>query len=176
MAWPTGYNTATQNFNSTNKPDEQKMGYSTEFKGELRFTSEATASQLAKLNAMFGADCRKQPTWAAPNLYYVDLELNDDFTGIRWNGAEKTYDLDKLVNVVLTQMRKQWPDFGLTGMLVAQGEELEDRWMLRMGDDGWAHKDKLAVSGHVVTCPHCSGRFVLEEQVQDGPGEPARAV
>lgn len=139
------------------------MGYSTEFKGELGFTSEATASQLAALKAMFGEDCREHPEWEAKNLYYVDLELNDDFTGIRWNGAEKTYDLDKLVNVVLTQMRKKWPDFGLTGVMVAQGEEVEDRWALRMGADGWAHKDKMAVAGQVVTCPHCQGRFVLED-------------
>lgn len=138
------------------------MGYSTNFKGELHFTREATASQLAALKAMCGEDCRDHPEWGTKDLYYLDLELNDDFTGIRWDGSEKTYDLDKLVNVVLTEMRKKWPDFGLTGTLSAQGEDVEDRWALTIGEDGMAHKLPLAPTGTIVTCPHCHGRFELE--------------
>jgi hypothetical protein len=112
------------------------MGYSTSFKGELRFTSEPTAKQLAALKAICGEDCRDHPEWeGSEGLYYVDLELTDDFSGIRWNGAEKTYGLERIVNVVLAEMRKQWPDFGLTGSLLAQGESLEDRWALHMGAD-----------------------------------------
>jgi|CXWK01.1.fsa_nt_gi hypothetical protein len=138
------------------------MGYTTEFRGELRFAKEPTASQLAAVKAMCGEDCRDHPEWDAPGLYYIDLELTDDFTGIKWNGAEKTYDLDKLVNVVLVEMRKKWPNFGLTGTLAAQGEDVEDRWALTIGEDGLAHKTKLAVTGKIVTCPHCDARFALE--------------
>jgi hypothetical protein len=138
------------------------MGYSTSFKGELRFTSEPTAKQLAALSAMFGEDCRDHPEWDAKGLYYVDLELNDDFTGIRWNGAEKTYGLEQIVNVVIRQMRKQWPDFGLTGSLLAQGESLEDRWALHIGEDGFASKQAIAITGQRVTCPHCESTFILE--------------
>lgn len=138
------------------------MGYSTNFIGELRFTSEPTASQLAALKAMCGEDCREHPEWNAPGLYYIDLELTDDFSGLRWNEAEKTYDLDKLVNVVLGEMRKKWPDFGLAGTLAAQGEDVEDRWALTIGEDGLAHKLPLAPTGKIVKCPHCGGRFELE--------------
>lgn len=142
------------------------MGYSTEFKGELRFVAEPTASQLAALKKMFGEDCRDHPEWEASGLYYVDLELTDDFSGIRWNGAEKTYGLEKIVNVVLAQMRKQWPDFGLAGVLSAQGEDAEDRWALAIGADGLAHKQKLAITGQRITCPHCDGIFILEGAAQ----------
>lgn len=138
------------------------MGYSTNFTGELKFTTEATASQLAALKAMMGEDCRDHPEWGAPGLYYIGLELTDDFTGIKWNGAEKTYELEKLVNVVLSVMRKTWPEFGLSGQLGAQGEDLEDRWVLSIGEDGLAHKTKIALTGKIVTCPHCDGRFALE--------------
>lgn len=139
------------------------MGYSTDFKGELRFVGEPTAKQLAKLNSMFGEDCRDHPEWDAPGLYYVDLELNDDFTAIRWNGAEKTYSLEKIVNVVLREMRKEWPDFALTGTLIAQGERIEDRWALHIGEDGLAHKQEIAVTGTRVTCPDCGHKFLLEK-------------
>lgn len=137
------------------------MGYTTSFEGELRFASEPTASQLAALSAMLGEDCRDHPEWEAPGLYYIDLELTKDFCGLRWNDAEKTYDMDKLVNVVIRQMRKQWPDFGLTGALMAQGEDVGDIWALRIGDDGFAIKCDVPKAGESVKCPHCGESFAL---------------
>jgi hypothetical protein len=139
------------------------MGYSTEFKGSLRFTTELAASQLAAVKAMLGEDCRDHPEWNASDLYYIDLELLDDFSGLKWNGAEKTYDLDKLVNVVIRVMREKWPDFGLSGTLAAQGERVEDRWALTIGEDGFAHRHEIAVTGQKVTCPHCDESFILED-------------
>lgn len=139
------------------------MGYSTEFTGELKFTKEATAAQLAALKAMMGEDCRDHPEWSAPNLYYVDLQITDNFDGIEWNGAEKTYDLEKVVNVVIKVMREKWPDFGLVGSMLAQGENVDDRWSLTIGDDGLAHRVPIALSGPVITCPHCERKFALEQ-------------
>ncbi|PLC06362.1 hypothetical protein CY658_04835 [Variovorax sp. RO1] len=138
------------------------MGYSTKFSGELRFATEPTAPQLAALNVMFGEDCRDHPEWSAPDLYSIDLELNEDFTGLRWDGMEKTYDLDKLVNVVIDQMRAKWPDFALVGSLQAQGEDVEDRWTLAIGEDGRAHHVDTPATGAIVTCPHCDHRFMLD--------------
>jgi hypothetical protein len=139
------------------------MGYSTYFDGELRFKTKATPDQLAALEKLCSAtfnDC--EPDFDQ-RLYYLDLKVNAAETGLAWNGAEKTYEMAEQVNAVLAKMREQWPDFGLHGQLDAQGEYPADRWALRMGADGWAHKDKLAVAGKVVTCPHCRGRFALEE-------------
>lgn len=120
------------------------MGYNTEFTGELKFNTVLTAPQLVTLNAMLGEDCRDHPEWNAPsNLYYIDLELNEDSTGIKWDGAEKTYNIEKLVNVVVSVMRAKWPRFGLTGKLNAQGEDAEDYWELIIGEDGLAHKVKF---------------------------------
>lgn len=139
------------------------MGYSTKFDDELRFTHELTAPQLAALNAMFGEDCRDHPEWdSGKGLYYIDLELNEGFSGIRWNGAEKTYDMDKLVNVVIHEMRKVVSDFGLTGQLLAQGESAEDRWALVIGEDGLASKVDIAFTGQIVHCPECGKRFAVE--------------
>jgi hypothetical protein len=142
---------------------ETVMGYTTNFNGELKFIREATSPQLGTLNAMLDEDCRDHPEWVAPDLYTIDLELTDQLDGLRWNGAEKTYDLDKLVNVVLRLMRETWPDFGLTGQLQAQGEDVGDRWALVIGEDGWAAKLKYAPTGKVVRCPHCDEAFTLEE-------------
>jgi hypothetical protein len=126
------------------------MGYTTEFTGELLFTTELTASQIVYLNTILGEDCRDHADWETSGLYALDLELNDDFTGIRWDGSEKTYDMDQLVNVVIRLMRKKWPEFSLRGELLARGEEWSDRWKLVIGDDGFAKK---ATAGELGAAP-----------------------
>lgn len=139
------------------------MGYTTTFKGDLKFTNELSASQLAHLKTFMGEDCREHPEWNAKDLYYIDLELNDDFSGVRWNGMEKTYSMEKLVNVVIVEMRKKYPDFALSGTFSAQGEDAEDRWTLSIGEDGMAKKTKVPIVGQRITCPSCEHTFILED-------------
>lgn len=141
------------------------MGYNTEFKGELRFTSELTASQLAKVKSFMGEDCREHPEWNTINLTWIDMELLEDFSGIKWNGGEKTYDLVEKVNLIIDQMRIDCPNFGLEGKLMAQGEDIDDRWMLLI-ENGRAIEKKILISGTKVRCPHCDEEFILEETEQ----------
>ena len=138
------------------------MGYTTKFGGVLNFKTELTGSQLAYLNTILGEDCRDHPEWKAPNLYAIDLELTEDFSGIRWNGAEKTYDMDELVNVVIRLMKEKYPTFELTGKFVAQGEDIDDRWELII-TNGIAEKVKIIPNGTKVKCPHCEQYFYLND-------------
>lgn len=139
------------------------MGYSTSFTGELTFVKELKASELAELNKFLGEDCRDHPEWDATNLTYIDLELNKDFTGLKWNGAEKTYDLVEKVNLVIDQMKKVCPNFGLEGELLAQGEEVGDVWRL-VTQNNVAVEKKIDLSHKKkVTCPHCEEEFFLED-------------
>lgn len=138
------------------------MGYSTQFEGILAFAAEPTAAQLGRLNEIFGEDCRDHPEWSAPGLYYIDLELTKDFSGIKWNGAEKTYGMVEFVNLVTRLMREQWPEFRLTGALLAQGEEVGDIWRLVIDDAGIASKQAVAIEGKVVRCPHCEESFIAK--------------
>jgi hypothetical protein len=147
----------------SNKSGLTLMGYTTTFTGELKFTHEPSVKQIVKLKSMFSEDCRDHPDWNAPHLSYIDLEFNDDYSGIRWNGAEKTYDMDHLVNVVICEMIKEFPEFGLTGTLHAQGEDAEDRWQLVIGDDGFAKRIKVQIVGTKVECPNCEHKFYIEE-------------
>jgi len=139
------------------------MGYSTDYTGELKFTSEPTVAVLRDLRKFFGEDCRDHKEWNPPQYAsYIDLELTDEMDGIRWNGNEKTSPMDGLVNVVLTQMRKTHPDFGLSGQMLAQGESIEDRWICAIGEDGMAHHMAITIKGQKVECPHCKRHFMLE--------------
>lgn len=140
------------------------MGYSTSFKGELKFTKELKASELAELNKFLGEDCRDHPEWNAKNLSYIDLELTKDFTGLQWNGAEKTYDLVEKTNVLIREMKKVCPNFELTGELLAQGEDVGDVWILAI-ENGVAKEKTIDLSHKKkVKCPHCRNEFFLEEE------------
>lgn len=140
------------------------MGYNTRFSGTLKFSTPVTVQMLAKLNTMLGEDAGKIAGSSDRDYGYIHLVVSKDFSGIEWDsGTEKTYYLEKSVNVVITEMRKEWPEFGLTGQLMAQGEDMEDRWALVIEDDGLAHKRKVAITGQRVKCPDCGHKFILEQ-------------
>lgn len=136
----------------------------TEFKGELKFNKKITVEQLGLVKSFLAEDCRDHPEWepASKGINYINLSFLDDFSGIQWDGSEKTYAMEKLVNVIIINVQKKFPDFGLTGKLLAQGEEIDDRWELVIGKDGLAYRKNIHIEGTKIMCPHCEEYFHLE--------------
>ncbi len=59
------------------------MGYTTRFKGVLKFKTEPTVKELAHLKKVMATDFPDG---------YCDLVITDDFTGLEWDThTEKTY-------------------------------------------------------------------------------------
>lgn len=127
------------------------MGYNTDFYGELAFVTPPTPEQIEALDAFLGdggADIREHPEWEpekykgteqfARDLAYFNLERTE--TGLQWDGEEKSYNMVENVNLILGNMRKRWPEFGLTGSMEAHGEEYGDVWLVEIQGDGWAHE------------------------------------
>lgn len=104
----------------------------------MRFNAKLTETQLSAIKQILRQDCREHPEWDAPDLTCIDLALLPDNSGIQWDGSEKTYHMPELVNVVITQMRREFPDFGLSGVMTAQGSDVGDLWELYIDDDGYA--------------------------------------
>ena len=138
------------------------MGYTTTFKGELKFTADLSSKQLAKVKSFCGEDCREHLEWHNTQLTYIDLELLPDFSGLKWDGSEKTYDLVDKVNLIIEQMQKEYPEFGLSGKLAAQGEDADDRWFLVI-KNGKAVKEDIPLAEDEIICPHCSELFKLKD-------------
>lgn len=137
------------------------MGYQTEFRGALKFTTPLTTVELARLAATFGQDERRHPEWgcgANPTFYYVELVLLDDFSGLRWNGAEKTYGMADAVRFLIRWMRVVKPDFGLVGTLEANGEDWDDRWALVVNGDE-VSEVRHPPPGQKLTCTKCGHVF-----------------
>lgn len=136
------------------------MGYNTDYKGEFKFTRELKGSEIARLKSFFGEDCRDHAEWkGAEDLYYINLEFNDDFSGIKWDGCEKTDDLTNYINLIFDNI--DIPNFGLSGKMLAQGEDIDDRYEIVIKDNRAVHVDTKP-SGAKVECPHCGEHFYLE--------------
>jgi hypothetical protein len=138
------------------------MGYHTEFRGALHFKANLTAPQLAAIQQILGEDCRDHPEWDATNLTRIDLILLDDSSGISWDGSECTTDMPEKVNVVIREMQKQYPDFGLYGTITTQGSEVGDIWELYIDENGLARKRELMITRRDIACPHCGGEINLQ--------------
>ena len=140
------------------------MGYNTDFVGQLSFASEPSRAVLAKINSILGKDIRDidpNPSESPGEFCYIDLELLEDFSGIKWDGSEKTYDMPGIVNYLTKKVREVDPSFCLVGQLAAQGERAEDRWILKMVD-GVATVVPNSPTGKKVRCPHCEEDFFVE--------------
>ena len=106
------------------------MGYDTSFKGELKFSESLTERQLQHIQLYLGKDCRDYPEWKTKDLTNIDLKLSKDNKGIEWNGSQKTSNLDKKIKFIIDEMRKVIPNFIIKGNLLAQGENIEDRYLI----------------------------------------------
>lgn len=67
-----------------------------------------------------------------------------------------------VINMITTTMNKTYPDFCFNGKLLAQGEDIEDRWELIINDEGLAEKKEVAVTGDKIECPHCGEGFIYD--------------
>ena len=141
------------------------MGYNTDFKGELKFKNELSREQLAYLNTILGEFTGDHKEWSSERLY-IQLDLTKDFSGIQWDGCEKTYDMDEAVRVVIKLMKQKYPDFELNGEFFAQGEEIADVWKLVVHKNE-VKKVDIPITGNIVTCPECDHEFIYEPKKED---------
>lgn len=144
------------------------MGYTTEFEGALKFTRQLTVPELAMLQTFMGEDPDDHPEWIknpGDKYSYIQYEITKDFTGIKWDGGEKFYYAVEALNLIIVNMQREFPDFGLTGELHAQGEEVRDRWILAI-EDGKAVKKELKIEGAIYECPHCGEEVITSEAKQ----------
>lgn len=141
------------------------MGYTTKFDGELKFIKPLTTVELAYLNQyLTSKDPDDFPDAILPEgeLRYIQFELTKDFSGIKWDGSEKFYEAENAVNFLLLNMQKEYPDFGFTGQLYAQGEEVADRWLLVI-ENGVAVRKEVKIEGDIYECPNCGEHVVTSE-------------
>lgn len=106
------------------------MGYSTDFEGTIKIEPPLAAKDLKKIQKFLD-----DPTF--PEGFYTrhcDFEITEDCDGIRWNGSEKSYDMDNILPLLIQKFFKPM-GYKLNGVMLAQGESMEDRWRLVAKDN-----------------------------------------
>ena len=113
---------------------------------------------LVELKKILGEDVRDMPNVESQGDFcYFDLELLDDYSGLKWNGSEKTYDMSGQVNTILKHLRDNFVDCPhLTGTLEARGEDYDDVFRVLVTEFDGAKR----ITVHNPTqpqgnCPHC---------------------
>ena len=147
------------------------MGYNTEFQGVLYFTHPLSKEELSQIESMLGQDIRDHLEWKdKKGLTWINLCLTDDNSGLMWNGDEKSYDMLDKIELIIRVMRKINPKFGLYGSMLAQGEEIDDRYYIYM------HKPNVPMMKMaeptdpetILQCPHCGERFKYGHSIRSG--------
>jgi len=133
------------------------MGYNTRFEGVLKFTPETPVAAIRRLKEILGDNEAMTPKEYGNN--YIDIVITDDLTGIKWNDeCEKSYGMVETINYLLDEVRKTHPEFGLTGMLLAQGEDIRDVWNIVI-KDGTAIEKRIDLGDSLKTCPECGHQW-----------------
>lgn len=126
------------------------MGYNTYFDGELTINNlPKNFEALDFFDQFLGADCRDYPEWGG--WYISDNNIRCELTHINlvwckqdsticWNGSEKTYDMDKILNLITKVTRKLYPGFYFSGELFGRGDAPRDIYFIRFDKEGLAYK------------------------------------
>jgi len=134
------------------------MGYNTDFDGTLYFTKSLFDDEIRHLNSILGEDIRDHPEWGIgkQDFCWIALQFNSEFTGLVWDGSEKTYAMENQIKVIIELMQRVMPDFGLEGTLLAQGADISDRFTIHVKDNKITLRpDSLFYDGKEIICPHC---------------------
>ena len=91
--------------------------------------------------------------------FCIDLEFTPEFDGLKWNGTEKTHGMVGAVNGIIHYMRAEFFNFKLEGEMFAQGEDIKDRWKLKIvSNDAFSFPIDVDTSQY-VKCPGCGYEF-----------------
>ena len=116
------------------------MGYTTQYSGRLKISTEMTIPLLKKLRKVLATrDARELSPYR--HLSYIPVVLAEDMDHLI-ACEEDNQPMVEAINFIITQMREEFPDFALIGQLQARGEERDDNWTLVIGEDGLAREVK----------------------------------
>lgn len=117
------------------------MWYNTKYFGEVIFSPQPTARQLAVIKDAI-ENAHEESSYA--------LDLSKDFSSIEWAWNEKTYDFEEALNAVQKYIKDKWLDIDFVWEFEYQWEESDDRWYVRKID--WLF---VRMEADEYKCPHC---------------------
>jgi hypothetical protein len=109
------------------------MGYTTTFEGKMTLAPALTAAQTQEIEDF--CEARHGGNLDVYNGYptfWCNWQTNGK--KLYWSGAEKSYDMEKWLQILIDRFFKPW-GVKVTGKMLAQGENPNDRWTMEVGED-----------------------------------------
>lgn len=111
------------------------MGYSTEFEGHIVISPPASPELVKKINEFCDERHGTNVTpYAGMPGFWCDLFVSENGSTLTWNGAEKTYELDKWIKLLISRFFEP-NGHKLSGFLEAQGESYDDSYEIEVNDN-----------------------------------------
>lgn len=109
------------------------MGYTTRFKGEIKIDPPLSPEEVTALNTF--ADDRHGDGDVYPGFpsFYCQWVSKKDGTAIVWDCGEKFYEAEAWMNYIINHFLAE--AHTLNGEIIAQGEDVDDRWKLVVKDN-----------------------------------------
>lgn len=155
--------------------NDEEIEYLKKFSETRRMSCEQGPYYVDR-GGLFGQDHEdgisnyNSPPAGQPSLW-CQWVPTDDGQHIEWNGTEKFYCSVEWMQYLMDHFIGPTPlaapelDFlqphTLNGEITAQGEEYDDRWVLKVENNVASRVDQPRI-GQKVCCPHCEEEFTLE--------------
>ena len=134
------------------------MGYDTRFKGAITIEPPCDLELYNRVNDYCRDEDKVRDGKNVPDYGWCDWLVSKDGKAIgHYEETEKSYEMEAWLRVLV---RDFFAPAGrvLNGSMLAQGEDMEDRWCLNVKDNEVTRTD--AKPDGVVVCPECQHRFV----------------
>lgn len=102
------------------------MGYNTSFSGIIKFNKAMSVERAAELT-QFCQERHEGEQW--PSIH-CDWELTGDLNGLRWNGSEKSYSMDRWLQLLINHFCLV-EGIICNGIVEAYGEDFGDLWRIK---------------------------------------------
>jgi hypothetical protein len=107
------------------------MGYTTEFRGRLKFSRQLTEVESAVMHELaetrHGGNIAEDPAFPG---YYCQWIVTGDRKYLEWDGGEKFYNYIEWLNHIIDRHLEPW-GVTVTGTIRWQGEERNDKGRIR---------------------------------------------
>lgn len=106
------------------------MGYNTDFKGQIQIEPPLNEHEWAYWTKFAEDDHREDKSLPSAYCQWIPNIAGD---AIIWDGNEKFYESDKWMKHIVSQLKET--GHKCNGTIIAQGEDIDDRWKLIVNDN-----------------------------------------
>lgn len=140
------------------------------FDGDLEFNKKLSVEQIEKLKSILNENYENHPEWQGRESIVIDLKINRDESGVDWwytmeyDEYQNDFELGQSIEFVIKEMKKDYPDFNLTGTLVGRIGQYSPPSLVLDVRDGKVieHETETILKGSLDKCPHCGHHLELE--------------